>query len=221
MRVMSLVMAVSLLPAATGAVSADGPAAVEPVSVITRDELLAQLRAVPGVRAKYREEQHMALLAVPLVSSGTMHFAPSDRLAKHQLEPARARTVVAQGRLRFADAYGRDEVDLQTNPVVSLFVESFLHVLSGDVETIERTWAIGFSGGADGEPQAWVLALRPRTEPATKLVESIILKGRGAKVERIEVRELGGDRTITTLSDVDIAHAYGDAEAAKVFSVAP
>lgn len=221
MRAMLSAIACALgLAPATEPVPAEPAAAVVPAAAtITRDELLAALRAVPGVHARYREEQHIALLAAPLVSEGTMHFAPPDRLAKHQRKPARARTVVAGGRLRFADAFGHDEVDLASNPVVALFVHSVLHVLAGDVARIEATWAVGFSGGADGEPRAWVLALRPITSPATELVESIVLRGREARVERIEVRELGGDRTVTTLSDIDTAHRYEGDELTRVFSV--
>ncbi|MBL8947436.1 MAG: outer membrane lipoprotein carrier protein LolA [Myxococcales bacterium] len=192
-----------------------------PVAVaLGREELLTMLRAVPGVTAKYREEQHIALLTAPLVSRGTMHFAPPGRLAKHQSEPAIARTVVADGRLAFADAYGRDELELAKNPVVSLFVDSFLSVLAGDVEAIERAWYVGYAAETEGDPRAWVLTLRPRGEATARLVEHLSIRGREAVVSRIEIIERGGDRTVTTLSDVDVARRWGADELAQVFSVA-
>ncbi len=200
----------------TGA-AAQASAPAEPM--ITQQELLAALRAVPGVHARYREVQHIGLLAAPLESSGTMHFAPPTRLAKRQLAPNAAAMVVEGRRLRFADEFGRDEIDLGANPAVALFVDSFVDVLAGDDTSLARTWAIGFTAGADGDPRAWVLALRPRAAPADRLVERILLRGRNEVVQRIEVHEKGGDRTITTLIDVDVGHRYDEAEAARVFAL--
>lgn len=187
--------------------------------LITRDEVVAALRAVPGVTAEYREEQYLALLDAPLSSRGTMHFAPPGRLAKHQSAPARARTVVADGRLRFADAYGRDELDIAGNPAVSLFVGTFLDVLAGRTDRIEQTWTVGFIAGADGDPRAWVLALRPKAEPGTNLVDRLVIRGREASVARIEVVEVGGDRTVTTLTAVDVSRQWDPDAIAATFSI--
>ena len=199
------------------------PAATAAVPTIGKDELLGLLRAVPGVRAKYREEQHLALLAAPLVAEGTMYFAPPGRLAKHQTRPATARMVVDAGRLKFADAYGKDELELAKNPVVALFVDSVLQVLGGDGDSIDRAWVVTFAGGTDGGPRAWLLELRPREAPASKpslgLVERLSIRGKDAAVTRIEVVEKGGDRTVTTLSEIDIAHRWEPAELASVFSI--
>lgn len=204
-----------LVQASVGA----APAATAAVPTIAKDELLGLLRAVPGVRAKYREEQHLALLAAPLFAEGTMYFAPPGRLAKHQTKPATARMVVDAGRLKFADAYGKDELELAKNPVVALFVDSVLQVLGGDGDSIDRAWIVAFTGGTDGDPRAWLLELRPREAPASKIVERLSIRGRDAAVTRIEVVEKGGDRTVTTLSEIDIAHRWEPAELASVFSI--
>lgn len=188
-------------------------------AMITRDEVITALRAVPGVTAEYREDQYLSLLDAPLTSRGTMHFAPPGRLAKHQSTPARARTVVADGRLRFADAFGRDELDIAGNPAVALFVGTFLDVLAGRTDRIEQTWTVGFVAGADGDPRAWVIALRPKGEPGTKLVDRLVIRGREASVSRIEVVEVGGDRTVTTLSSVDVARRWDPETIAATFSI--
>lgn len=211
----ALQLLVTPAPASTAAAVAPAPA-----PAMTLSELLASLRSVPGVRARYRETRTIALLAAPLVSEGTLHFAPPDRLARHQRTPNVARMVVADGKLRFADEFGADSLELVKNPVVALFVDSFLDVLAGDEDGLRTTWAIGFSPAADGDPRAWVLALRPRRSPADRLVERIVLRGRDVEVTHLEVVEIGGDRTVTELFDIDTRHVYEADEAAKVFTVA-
>ena len=218
--VMVLALAASGRPLPPSDATTPAPAEAAPAEVlITKDELLVLLREVPGVHARYTEVQEIALLAAPLESKGTLHFAPPTRLAKRQLAPNAAARVVEGRKLRFADAFGNDEIDLKANPAVALFVDSFVDVLAGDEEALARTWAMGFSAGADGDPRSWALALRPRVAPATKLVERIVLRGRNEVVQRIEVDEIGGDRTITTLSEIDTRHRYEPTEAARVFTV--
>ena len=63
------------------------------------------------------------------------------------------------------------------------------------------------------------MTLRPKAEPMTKIVERITLRGREAVVRELEVHEVGGDSTLTTFMDVDIAHKYGDKEIAEVFTI--
>jgi len=217
-------IAVAICCAIAGPLAVSGPvvaapAATTPAPTIAKDELLGLLRAVPGVRARYREEQHLALLAAPLVAEGTMYFAPPGRLAKHQTKPATARMVVDAGRLAFADAYGRDELELAKNPVVALFVDSVLQVLGGDGDAIDRAWIVAFAGGTGGDPRAWSLELRPREAPASNIVHRLSIRGKDAAVTRIEVVEKGGDRTVTTLSEIDTAHRWEAAELASVFSI--
>ncbi len=203
---------VGLAPHSVPASAAPSPAPAR----ITRAELVAALQAVPGVKARYKEERRLALLAAPLVSEGTIHFAPPGKLARHQTKPNRASVVVDGKRLRFGDDVGKDEIDLAANPVVAVFVDSFLQVLAGDVSALEHAYKVEFSAG---EGRAWTLTLRPKGEPMTKIVERIVLRGTDAVVRELEVWEVGGDSTLTTFLDVDVAHAYSAKEIADVFKV--
>ena len=225
MHALRSIALVALLPLATlvngvESVHAAAPAAAAPQSqVITKDELVELLRAVPGVKARYKEERRLALLAVPLVSEGTIHFAPPTKLARHQSSPAKASVVVDGKRLRFGDDVGRDDIDLASNPVVAVFVDSFLQVLAGDAEALAKHYTIEFAGGTASDARAWTMTLRPKGAPMTKIVERITLRGREATVRELEVLEVGGDSTLTTFLDVDITHKYGDKEIAEVFRV--
>ena len=213
LAVVSILVGLSTEPARAAA-----PAAAA-ATRITRDELVTALRAVPGVEARYKEERRLALLAVPLVSEGRIHFAPPNKLARHQTSPSKASVVVDGKRLRFGDDVGKDDIDLASNPVVAVFVDSFLQVLAGDADALEKHYTIEFTGGTTTDARAWTMTLRPKAAPMTKIVERITLRGREAVVRELEVHEVGGDSTLTTFSNVDITHKYSEEEIARVFVI--
>ena len=217
LRSIALVVLLPLATLASGVAPVEAAPASQPAK-ITKDELVGLVRAVPGVKARYKEERRLALLAAPLVSEGTIHFAPPTKLARHQTSPAKASVVVDGKRLRFGDDVGKDDIDLASNPVVAVFVDSFLQVLAGDADALEKHYTIEFTGGTTTDARAWTMTLRPKAAPMTKIVERITLRGREAVVRELEVLEVGGDSTLTTFMDVDIAHKYGDKEIAEVFT---
>lgn len=223
MHALRSIALLALLPLPTQLIGVEtvhaAPAATAPQARITKNELVGLLRAVPGVKARYKEERRIALLAAPLVSEGTIHFAPPSKLARHQSSPARASVVVDGKRLRFGDDVGKDDIDLTSNPVVAVFVDSFLQVLAGDADALAVHYNIEFTGGTATDARAWTMTLRPKAAPMTKIVERITLRGKDATVRELEVHEVGGDSTLTTFLDVDIAHKYGDKEIAEVFRV--
>ncbi|HET6583572.1 MAG TPA: outer membrane lipoprotein carrier protein LolA, partial [Nannocystaceae bacterium] len=198
LRALALASLLVGLSAAPARAAAPAPAAT---ARITRDELVTALRAVPGVQARYKEERRIALLAAPLVSEGRIHFAPPTRLARHQTSPSKASVVVDGKRLRFGDDVGKDDIDLASNPVVAVFVDSFLQVLAGDADALQKHYTIEFAGGTATDARAWTMTLRPRAAPMTKIVERITLRGREAVVRELEVLEVGGDSTLTTFMD--------------------
>jgi hypothetical protein len=219
LRSLVLVGLLSLGALAGDPVAVAAAAAPTPPTPIGKDELLGMLRAVPGVKARYKEERRLALLAAPLVSEGTIHFAPPSKLARHQTSPAKASVVVDGKRLRFGDDVGKDDIDLAANPVVAVFVDSFLHALAGDADALAKHYTIEFVGGTPSDARAWTMTLRPQNPPMTKIVERITMRGRDAVVRELEVIEVGGDSTLTTFIDVDVKHKYGEKEIADVFRV--
>jgi len=70
-----------------------GKRAAPPAADARGDELaalLARFAKAPGIYARFREEKHLAMLQVPLVNEGTIHFTPPGRLAP-AAGPARRR----------------------------------------------------------------------------------------------------------------------------------
>jgi hypothetical protein len=192
----------------------DGPRA------LTLDALLARFRAIPGLFARYREEKHIALLAEPLVSEGTVHYAPPRRIARHTLTPSPSGVVYDGTALRFGDGATEQKIDVGASPVVRAFVDSFVDVLAGDRAALDRTFVVDFRSGDAAHPrETWELSLIPRSPDLLAILSEVRFAGDGVVVSRMVLREASGDEGITTFSAVDAAHRYTQAEAARVFRV--
>jgi Outer membrane lipoprotein carrier protein LolA-like len=194
----------------------------EPAAELAR--LLARFSAAPGIFARFREEKHLALLDMPLVNEGTIHFAPPGRLARHTERPLISTLLIEGNRLEFGDADGQQSVDLGGNPVARLFVDSFIMILSGNRSGLERIFQIRFTGAngprtGPGSDSGWHLTLLPRVAPMNKVIKEITLQGSGITIRQMEIRESSGDWTHTSFTDVDVNHRYDAAEQARVFRI--
>ncbi len=211
----SLLALALLSPVASTTASAAPPA--DRGEKLTVDALLRSFAAMPGLYAKFREEKHMALLAAPLVNEGTLHYA-KGKMARHTSKPMRSSLVILGTRLEFGDESGRERLDLAGNPVVQLFVDSFVKILAGDQAALERIYRIRFDT-LDATARTWRLVLEPKLDPMDKVIDRLELEGADLVVKKMVVVEIGGDETVTTFFDVDVNHRYGAAEAEKVFRV--
>ncbi len=203
-----------------GPAAAQAPGGAAPVTVTPAlEQLLARFAAMSGLSAKFREEKHMALLAVPLVNEGTLYFAPKGKLVRHITAPAPATVLIDEGSLRFADAGGSETMSLSQNPVLRLFVDSFVKIFAGDRVALERMYTmelVGLPTGADGVAR-WSLRLKPRVAPMTQIIDRLEIVGHDVALESMRVVEIGGDETITTFSEVDTQRRFTAEELAALF----
>jgi hypothetical protein len=195
--------------------SFDAHAQAPQAKPLTLETLLAGFAAMPGLQAEFREEKHMALLAEPLINEGSLHFA-SGKLARHVTSPVASRVLIADGLLEFGDGSGKETIDLDANPVVRLFVDSFVHIFAGDRAALDQLYAIQFSPVEDGQ---WLLVLRPRMSPIDKVIDRVIVEGKQLAITKMRIIEIGGDETVTVFSKVDTAKKYSARELADVFKV--
>jgi hypothetical protein len=209
---------VSAIFAAGPTVSAGLGPAPGPTPPITQRELLDSLSRLPGLETKYREHKFFALLAVPLVSEGTLHFAPPGRLVRHQRVPDRATVLVQGSILSFADAEGAETIDLDSQPAARLFVDSFLKLFEGDAQALAQLYATSLAANRDQDPRRWTLTLEPKDPRVAKIFTRIIVTGRETVIERFELHEVGGDRTVTTFSDTR-HRRYDEREISQIFRV--
>jgi hypothetical protein len=229
----ALVGAVVVVSGASGprAAFASGPPAPAPAGAgaadsaapLTLDGLLARFRAIVGLSAKFHEEKRIALLAVPLVSDGTVHYAPPGRIARHTVTPSPSSVVLDGSTLRFGDSTSEHSIDTSASPVVRAFVDSFRAVLAGDRGALEQSFVVDFRspGSPSGASRSsWELGLVPRDASLARIIREIRFAGDGVILATMRIREATGDEGLTTFSDVDAAHVYSPAEADRVFRLA-
>src|SRR5262245_16572494 len=162
------------------------------------EELMRAMGQVKSSKARFVERKHMGILSSPLELSGTLAYAAPDKLEKHTLSPHRESLVLEGDRLTLEDGQRnrRRTVQLQDNPVIRAFVESIRSTLAGDLATLNRFYQVGLEGGE----RYWRLRLKPRDADMQNVVNEIRISGSRDWMDRIEIDETGGDRSIMTIT---------------------
>jgi len=183
------------------------------------DALLAGLSKAPGLYAHFREEKHITLLQAPLVSEGSIYFAPPSRFARHTEKPIKSVMIIDGNQLQFGNADGQESMNLGTNPVARLFADAFVMLLSGNRAGLEKIFKMQLTPKTGSAAGDWKLVLTPRVAPMDKLIKDMELRGRGLNLNELDVREASGDWTRTSFTDVDLNRRYSAAEQAKFFKL--
>lgn len=156
------------------------------------DALMALLRSNPPGRAHFDETRSVSILDRPLQSSGELVFTPPARLEKHVTSPGDER-VVADGEHLVIERGGkRQAIALAEHPEVAALIEGIRATLAGDGAALRRAYRIELGGNA----AAWRLALTPIDEGARELVAKVIIEGSRAEVQRVEIEQADGDRSL-------------------------
>jgi len=189
------------------------PASSAEPSPRTLDALMSSLRSIRAVRAPFRETKHISLLTLPLRSEGRIYYQAPGRFARETTKPIRTRLVIDGDRLLIADDSRRHEVDTKSSTIASAFVGGFLMFLRGDRARVEDIFLISFEADAS----SWRVRLIPRALEFRRIIGEVGVRGRGAIVEHLEVRESSGDRTETEFFDVELDVHYTDADLDRHF----
>jgi len=193
---------------------AEGPApASAPAEAPDLGSVMAGLARSGGVRARFVERKHLALLRAPLESGGTLYFDPPDRLARHVDRPGPAALAVSGDDVVMRDATGETRLSLRESEVARGLVRGIAVVLRGDVETLRARYRVELRPA----PPGWVLELEPRDARLGRLVESLVVHGAGAQIRRIVVHEEGGDRTETVFTEVETGVRFAPDERGRLF----
>lgn len=180
--------------------------------------VLRQLAKTEALSARFREEKRMALLAQPLVSEGTLHYARPRMLVRHTERPRRTSLLLRDDVLTFGDAQHAERLALSSQPAVRVLVETFVSVLAGDLAALSRAADVVFEPLERG---GFRIRVTPKDAQVRRLVTAMQFEGalgeRGATLSRMELHDASGDVTVTTFSGISFRKAFSDAERARLF----
>jgi outer membrane lipoprotein-sorting protein len=170
-----------------------------------------------GVRAHFRESRHLSILTDPIETTGTLYFAPPDRLARHATRPGRSSIVVEAGRVSLGDETGQRVYDFETSEVARALVGNLMIVLRGDLESLKAQYSISF----DSDGENWTLDLEPRSRVLRGIIERIRFTGQSRELNAMETSETNGDRTIMRFSEIAIGLSWEHGDLDRIFSLDP
>lgn len=219
-------LALAILAIATGLAGADpapkaAPSDAPPASLLTGDA--AHGAAIDPVFAhfqlarlscKFSEEKHIALLARPLRSTGTIFFDRDKGIARTTLTPKVQQVVLSKTTLRIRKGEHTEEIPLDKSKDLKAFALIFPTLLRGERSELERAFDVGLYGS---DRDWWALAFTPKTDSLKKLVKRVVVFGKQGEVVALQVTEASGDTTDTRLTEVRRNADVPDAELAAAF----
>ena len=179
--------------------------AIDPVFAHAKLERLA---------CKFSEEKHIALLARPLRSTGTITFERSSGIARATLSPRAEQVVLTTTSLRIRKDNRTEEIPLDKSKDLKAFALIFPTLLRGDRTELERAFEIGLYGS---DRDWWALTFTPKTDSLRALVRRVVVFGKKAELVALQVTEASGDITDTHLTDIRTNGKVSDAEIATAF----
>lgn len=179
--------------------------ATPPAQAFDLDQLSARLAAPAVVRGPFIQEKHLRALAQPLTSRGRFVLSRERGLLWQLTSPLQLDYRIDEQGIARRDAGG-----WQTQPGQDVAAQQsrlFLAVLRGDRSGLEQDFELQLSGSAE----AWQLTLLPRSLLLKQIFSAIRIHG-GALVERIELLETQGDRTLLRLPQSQAADTLDEQE---------
>lgn len=187
-----------------------------PVSSVS--SLFKAYASMPGLEAHFREEKHIALLAMPLASQGTLYFSRPHFLLRQVESPSKSSILITPQSVLMRDTDGEKTIDLRAQEEVRPFIQSLLWILSGNLEAIKGAYRVSFS---PTEQDRWTLTLAPHSKRLSEIITRLKITGQALAVVRIEVEESNGNRTVTTIDKANPKRRFSPDEMKALFHVQP
>jgi hypothetical protein len=162
------------------------------------EQLMDSLAKSRQAEVRFEETAFSKLLTQPLQTQGFLRFTPPTGLEKHITSPYDERYLVEGESVLFeSKTKGTARtLSLHDYPALQGFIEAFRSTLANDVITLRRFYSVTLQG----EPERWILILRPRDKAVQELAESIRFSGERAQVRSIEIRAPDGDRSVMVIT---------------------
>jgi hypothetical protein len=171
----------------------------DPAASVSLDQLMASLRTVKHVQARYIEHRYLHALRTPLETRGTLRFDAPDRLEK-ATDGSIDRLAIAGNQLTIDRANAAPVVlMLNEHPEIGVLVESIRATLAGNGEALRRIFNITLAGTLS----EWQLVLQPRDGQQRDILQWMRISGYGDRITAIDTQDSDGDRS--EMSIVELA----------------
>ncbi|ARP88707.1 hypothetical protein CAL13_13225 [Bordetella genomosp. 9] len=158
-------------------------------------DLQSQLRAAPVVRGQFVQQKYLRSLPQPLTSTGLFTLSAGDGLLRGLRAPLHQDLLLTPAGVFRRDDGGKWQA-LPQAVGASRETRMFLTVLTGDTQALQDNFDIALSGTAGD----WQLVLTPKSALLKQIFTDIRIAG-GKLVQRIELRETQGDRTVMEMKN--------------------
>lgn len=160
------------------------------------DQLANSAKNTNSISGKFTQSRHIAVLSIPIRSSGEFHYQRQNGLIWKVNQPVESTLEVSYNNgLRMIDDKGN------TNPIsgTELLTQLFLGIFSGNLTTLLDTFNI-----EEREiEKSWQLHLTPKSDVLRQHINYIDITGQHS-VNFISVQETNGDRNEIYLIDQKI-----------------
>lgn len=158
-------------------------------------DLQTQLRDTAVVRGQFVQQKFLRSLPQPLTSSGRFTLSSTQGLLWELRAPLHQDLLITADGMFRRDDGGKWQALPQ--PVGSgRETRLFLAVLAGDTQGLQDNFDIALTGAAS----AWELVMTPKSALLKQIFSDIRITG-GKLVDRIELRETQGDRTVMEMKN--------------------
>ncbi|PIQ42495.1 MAG: hypothetical protein COV52_10220 [Gammaproteobacteria bacterium CG11_big_fil_rev_8_21_14_0_20_46_22] len=138
------------------------------------EQVKAQLSKDTAISGDFKQIRHMKLLSSPAVSTGHFTLSQSKGLTWQQVTPFKSTMrVTAHSISQTFPGMPPTVITQDQQPVVFSFTRVFLSTFQGNLNQIQQTFKLKFSGTTS----AWSLTLTPKSSPINKVIRSIVLSG--------------------------------------------
>jgi outer membrane lipoprotein-sorting protein len=173
-------------------------------------KLLEQQR----LACKFTEQKHVALLARPLSSTGTIVFDRDKGIVRAVVTPKPQTVVLTKTSLKIVKGKTVEEIPLDKSKDLKAFAMIFPTLLRGERAALEKSFDIGLYGS---DADWWALTFAPKSDALKKFVKTVTVFGKKTDVVALRIVEASGDSTDTQLTDVRRNKDVPDTEIAAAF----
>jgi outer membrane lipoprotein-sorting protein len=170
-------------------------ACAAPACAFGLNDLQAQLSKAPVVRGQFVQQKYLRSLEEPLTSTGRFTLSSADGLLWELRSPLHQDLLLTTSGVFRRDDGGKWQA-LPQAVGAGRETRMFLTVLSGDTQALRDNFNMALSGAADD----WQLVMTPKSALLKQIFTDIRISG-GKLVQRIELRETQGDKTVMEMKN--------------------